>query len=133
MNMKHAGRLLLVALLLICALACGGVKRSSAGAADSPRSDYDQVGMASYYAEKYHGKKTASGELHNKNDMVGAHRSLDFGTEVKVTNLQNGKTVTVRINDRGPFVDGRVIDLSRAAAEKLDMIGAGLVRVGLEF
>jgi rare lipoprotein A len=89
-------------------------------------------GKASFYANKFHGRKTASGEIFDNNKLTAAHRSLPFGTMVKVTNLNNGLSVVVRINDRGPFISGRIIDLSRAAAEKIDMIRKGVVRVRLE-
>ena len=91
-----------------------------------------QVGVASYYGEKYDGKRTASGELFDMNEMTAAHPTLPFGTRVRVTHLGNKRSVVVRINDRGPFVKGRIIDLSRAAAEKLDMIETGLAEVRLE-
>lgn len=87
---------------------------------------------ASYYAEQFHGKKTSNGEHFNMNDLTCAHKSLPFNTILKVTNLANGKTVNVRVNDRGPFVIGREIDLSKAAAIKLDMIGTGTAKVKLE-
>lgn len=87
---------------------------------------------ASYYAEKFHGRKTANGEIFNMNDYTAAHKTLPFNTILKVTNLSNGKSVNVRINDRGPFVAGREIDLSKAAAIKLDMIKSGTARVSIE-
>ena len=90
------------------------------------------TGIASYYGGKFHGKRTASGEIFNKNAMTAAHRSLPFGTRVKVTNLRNGRTVLVRVNDRGPHVQGRMIDLSQAAARKIGLSRAGTVRVKLE-
>ena len=90
------------------------------------------TGKASYYADKFHGRPTASGEKYDKRALTAAHRTLDFGTKVKVTNLSNGKSVTVRINDRGPFVEGRIIDLSSAAADKIDMKTAGVVNVKVE-
>ena len=90
------------------------------------------TGMASYYGGKFHGKRTASGEIFNKNAMTAAHRSLPFGTKVKVTNLRNGRTVLVRVNDRGPHVRGRIIDISQAAAKKIGLLHAGTVRVKLE-
>ena len=90
------------------------------------------TGTASYYGEKFQGKRTASGEIFNKNAMTAAHRSLPFGTKVKVTNLRNGKTVLVKINDRGPHVPGRMIDLSQAAAKKIGLSHAGTVRVKLQ-
>ncbi|MDK3156471.1 septal ring lytic transglycosylase RlpA family protein [Kamptonema cortianum] len=88
-----------------------------------------QKGQASWYGGKFHGRKTASGEMYDMNRMTAAHRTLPFGTVVRVTNLKNGKTTTVRINDRGPFVKGRIIDLSRAAAVEIDMTQDGVVPV----
>ena len=87
---------------------------------------------ASYYAEDFHGKKTSNGERFNMNDFTCAHKSLPFNTILKVTNLANGKTCEVRVNDRGPFVLNREIDLSKAAAIKLGMIGSGTTKVKLE-
>ena len=87
---------------------------------------------ASYYADKFHGRKTSSGEIFNMYSLTAAHKTLPFNTIVKVTNLRNGKSVNVRINDRGPFVPGREIDLSKAAAVKLGMIGTGTATVSLE-
>jgi rare lipoprotein A len=89
-------------------------------------------GKASYYAERYHGRTTANGERFDVNKLTAAHKTLPFNTVVRVTNLNNGKSVTVRINDRGPFVAGRVIDLSPAAARKIDMIRDGVVPVKLD-
>ena len=88
-----------------------------------------QCGSASWYALN---SKTASGERMNPADLTAAHRTLPFGTKVKVVNEKNGRTITVRINDRGPFVKGRVLDLSKAAAEKLGFLRAGLTQVCLE-
>ena len=90
------------------------------------------AGRASYYADKYHGRRTSSGEIFNKNAMTAAHKTLEFGTRLKVTNLDNGKSVIVKINDRGPFKPGRILDVSEAAARKLDMIKNGTARVSLE-
>ncbi len=87
------------------------------------------VGRASYYGPGFQGRSTASGERFNMYDLTAAHRTLPFGTKVQVTNLSNGKSVTVRINDRGPFKRGRIIDLSKAAAGKIDMISSGTARV----
>jgi len=91
-----------------------------------------QEGKASYYAHKFHGRTTASGEIYDENKMTAAHKTLPFGTMVRVTNLGNGKMVAVKINDRGPFVEGRIIDLSFRAAGDLDMIAAGVVKVHVE-
>jgi len=85
--------------------------------------------MASYYARILHHRKTASGERFDNYAMTAAHKTLPFGSEVKVTNLNNGKSVTVRINDRGPFVKGRIIDLSRAAFSQIADLNKGVVKV----
>ncbi|MCR5063011.1 MAG: septal ring lytic transglycosylase RlpA family protein [Treponema sp.] len=86
----------------------------------------------SYYAEDFHGKKTSSGEIFNMYDLTCAHLSLPFGTVLKITNRANGKSVNVRVNDRGPFVLNREVDLSKAAAVKLDMIKSGTTKVDIE-
>jgi len=93
---------------------------------------WTQVGYASYYADKFHGRTTACGEIYDRNKYTAAHRTLPCGTIVKVVNLENGKSVVVRINDRGPFVRGRIIDLSYAAAKKIGMIRKGVVKVRIE-
>ena len=87
---------------------------------------------ASYYGAKHHGKKTASGEPFNQNALTAAHRRLPFGTQVKVTNLDNNRSVVVRITDRGPHTRGRLIDLSRKAAEQLRMLRSGTARVRVQ-
>ena len=94
-------------------------------------SDDEQVGYASWYGEKYHGRKTANGETYNMYALTAAHRTLPLGTVVRVTNLENGKSVIVRINDRGPFKDPgkRIIDLSYAAAKKIGAVEKGVVKV----
>ncbi|HEV7344334.1 MAG TPA: septal ring lytic transglycosylase RlpA family protein [Devosia sp.] len=89
-------------------------------------------GVASWYGPGFHGRTTANGERYDMNGMTAAHKSLKFGTKVKVTNANNGKSVVVRINDRGPFVGGRVIDLSKGAATAIDMIGSGTAKVSIE-
>ena len=92
-----------------------------------------QTGLAAYYSDKLHGRKTANGEKYDKTKLTAAHKELPFGTVVKVTNLENRRSVKVRINDRGPFGDRRrIIDLSRAAAETIDMISTGVVEVRVE-
>ncbi len=91
-----------------------------------------EVGMASWYGPNFHGKSTANGETYDQNELTAAHKTFPFNTVVKVTNLENGKSVTVRINDRGPYVGNRIIDVSRAAAEELEMIGPGTAEVRLE-
>ena len=89
-------------------------------------------GSASWYGAQFHGRKTANGERFDMNQLTAAHRSLPFGTKVRVTNQKNGKSVVVRINDRGPFVGRRVIDLSRGAAQAVNMIGSGVAPVKLQ-
>lgn len=91
-----------------------------------------QYGLASWYGSEWHGRRTASGEVYNMYDHTAAHRTLPFGTEVLVTNLSNGKRVVVKVNDRGPFKEGRIIDLSYAAAKKIGIIKSGIARVKLE-
>lgn len=88
-------------------------------------------GIASWYGPGFNGKTTASGERFRQNEMTAAHKTLPFGTIVRVTNLQNSRSVQVRINDRGPFIDGRIIDMSKGSARKLNMIQAGIVPVEL--
>lgn len=91
-----------------------------------------QTGKASFYANKFEGRQTASGEIYSHHKMTAAHRKLPFGTKVKVTNLTNNKSVIVEVNDRGPFIRGRIIDLSRSAAKKLDFIGLGVADVTMQ-
>ena len=91
-----------------------------------------ETGLASWYGHPYHGRASASGEIYDMEQMTAAHRTLPFGTMVRVHDLDNEKNVEVRINDRGPFVDGRIIDLSHAAARAIEMIGPGTARVWLE-
>ena len=93
---------------------------------------YDETGKASYYGSQHHGNRTASGERFNQNGLTAAHRQLPFGTRVKVTNLDNDKNVVVRINDRGPHARGRLIDLSRAAAEQIGMLRSGTAPVRVQ-
>ncbi|MDQ0391828.1 septal ring lytic transglycosylase RlpA family protein [Labrys monachus] len=87
------------------------------------------VGVASYYGKEMGGRRTADGERFNPGGLTAAHRSLPFGTKLRVTNLRNGKTVVVRVSDRGPFARGRMIDLSYGAARAIDMLHAGTARV----
>lgn len=89
-------------------------------------------GIASYYADEFHGRLTSNGETYDMNAMTAAHRTFPFGTKVRVTNLENNISVIVRINDRGPFVEGRIIDLSLGAAKVIQAVGPGTVRVRLE-
>lgn len=92
-----------------------------------------QTGQASYYHDKFQGRTTANGEKYRKHKLTAAHQTLPFGTKVKVINQTNGKKVKVRINDRGPFVKGRIIDLSKRAAKKIDMMDAGVTDVKIKY
>ena len=92
-----------------------------------------ETGKASYYADKFNGRRTANGEIFRQRKKTAASKTLPFGTKVKVKNLSNGKTVKVRINDRGPFVAGRIIDLSKKAAKKIGMIRAGVQMVEIRY
>ena len=107
-------------------------EKTTSTKAKTSNSGSSQSGIASYYGKGLHGSRTASGERHNRNEMVAAHKSLPFGTKVKVTNLSNGKEVVVKINDRGPFVKGRVIDLSYGAFSKIENPGKGITKVKLD-
>jgi rare lipoprotein A len=91
-----------------------------------------ETGIASWYGHPYHGRPAANGEIYDMEKLTAAHRTLPFGTWVRVTNLSNNKTVEVRITDRGPFIDGRIIDLSKAGARAIDMIGPGIAQVRLD-
>jgi rare lipoprotein A len=130
-------QLLLVAVALAALLTgCAKKKRIAAPpAAPSPaapfRVGYEEVGLASWYGHPYHGRASSSGEIYDMEKLTAAHRTLPFGAVVEVRNLDNGRTVSVRINDRGPFVDGRIIDLSRAAAREIRMLGPGTAKVRL--
>jgi len=92
-----------------------------------------EIGYASYYSDKFNGRSTSSGEPFSNSKYTAAHKKLPFGTKVKVTNLANGKFVIVRINDRGPFVVGRIIDLSKAAAYTLGMLNEGTAKVSITY
>lgn len=121
----HRALLVLAMIITFCAAGCAKhvsvARRVSIG--------HTEIGIASWYGDPYHGRKTASGEVYDMNRPTAAHRSMPFGTWVEVTNLNNAKRVSVRITDRGPFVEGRIIDLSRAAAQQIEMIGPGTARV----
>lgn len=92
-----------------------------------------KTGKASYYGNEFDGRKTASGEVFRQSKLTAAHKKLPFGTQVTVTNLKNGKKVTVKINDRGPFVAGRIIDLSKTAAEEIGMLKDGVAKVKIRY
>lgn len=96
------------------------------------KKDYDQTGVASWYGRAFQGRKTASGEKFDMYEMTAAHRKIPFGSTIKVKNLENGKEIIVRVNDRGPYKDNRVLDLSYAAARKLGMLATGKAMVGIK-
>jgi rare lipoprotein A len=92
----------------------------------------DEYGVASYYGDEFHGRKTASGEKYNKNELTCAHKTYPFGTKIRVSRLDNKKSVIVRVNDRGPFIKGYVVDLSKKAAQEIGMVEDGIVKVKIE-
>lgn len=94
---------------------------------------YDQIGIASWYGDEFHGRPTANGEIFDKRRLTAAHKTLPMPTLVEVENLENGRTIVVRLNDRGPFVDNRLIDVSHAAADALGFTGKGLARVRVRY
>lgn len=141
--MKPAFNILLFIVMILISFACSpavrftektGTTEINTGTNEPTTAVAGQTfrGIASYYADKFHGRKTSSGELFDMNGFTAAHRTLPFGTEVKVTNLKNGKSVIVKINDRGPFKEERIIDLSRAAAESIDMLDDGTAEVEIK-
>jgi rare lipoprotein A len=95
--------------------------------------EYQASGIASWYGHPFHGRRTASGERYDMNQMTCAHKTLPFGAMLKVTNLRNSKTIVVKVNDRGPFIRGRIIDLSREAAKRLAFKNSGIARVRIEW
>ena len=127
--------ILAIAVLAVACTPATTTKKTSTGASPRPRprpTDGVQTGVASWYGGKHHGGPTASGERFNKHSMTAAHRTLKMGTRVRVTRKKNGRSVVVRINDRGPYGKGRIIDLSEAAARELDMIDDGIAQVRVE-
>jgi len=102
------------------------------GSTEAPRPGNVETGYASWYGDPYHGRRAANGEIYDKNKLTAAHLTMPFETWVKVTSLENSRSVNVRITDRGPFVKGRIIDLSQEAARQLRMIGAGTALVRVE-
>ena len=125
--LERRGAVFLLAAVLCVAAGCAGKP--------SPRVDSHppwQKGVASYIGHKFHGRPTASAEIYDENDFTAAHRSYPFGTRVRVVNLENGRSTVVRINDRGPFVRGRIIDVSIRAAKELGFVRQGLTRVRVE-
>jgi len=131
---RHAAVIVALALLIT---GCAKKKRVAAppvapqAGAALPHIGDEESGVASWYGHPYHGRASSSGEIYDMEKLTAAHRTLPFGTVVEVRDLDNGRTVSVRINDRGPFVEGRIIDLSRAAAREIQMLGPGTANVRL--
>jgi len=108
---------------------CAEARRPTSPATVSPEPSKRMVGLASWYGQQHHGRKTASGEPYDMHRLTAAHRTMPFGTRLRVTSVENGRSVVVRVNDRGPHVAGRILDLSFAAAKSLGMVGNGVARV----
>jgi len=126
-------RLIISTLLVIPLLySCSPFKSTPPAYPTYPSTGEYQIGLASWYGDKEHGRKTANGETFNRYAKTAAHRTLPMGTMVRVKNLENGRDTIVRINDRGPFISGRIIDLSYAAARDIDMLDKGTARVKVE-
>ena len=121
---------LFVMLLLVAGCAATGPTIRSGGGSGRDRSE--STGFASFYGSEFHGRRTASGERYDEGELSAAHRTLPFGTRVRLTNLKNGRTVVVTITDRGPFRRGRIVDVSKRAARELGFLRAGVARVRLE-
>jgi len=135
MNLRSAMLLGAALALSLACFGCGGKKHVRVVSSAPPvplAPGAEQIGIASWYGHPYHGRPEADGEIYDMEKLTAAHRTLPFGTWVHVTNLSNGRTVDVRIIDRGPFIDGRIIDLSHAAAEAIGSVGPGLAQVRLE-
>jgi rare lipoprotein A len=128
----------IIVLIFFLSMASGCAKKRvhatspADAAAHASLSGDEKIGYASWYGHPYHGRRTSNGETYDMNTFTAAHRTLPFDTMVKVNNLKNGKDVTVRINDRGPFVKDRIIDLSYVAAREIEMVGSGTAKVSLE-
>lgn len=119
---------LLMSLLLVTLVGCSAAPKGKGGIPIG----FTETGLASYYADRHQNQKTANGERYSHKLRTAAHKKLPFGSQVRVTNLQTGKSVMVRINDRGPFVRGRVIDLSKSAFSEIGNTSTGLLRVKVE-
>jgi len=137
MNRHHRSLALALAIFPLLT-GCAKKKRAPAtpmaprtGAA-MPRIGDEEVGVASWYGHPYHGRQSSSVEIYDMEKLTAAHRTLPFDTWIEVTNLVNKKRVDVRVTDRGPFVNGRIVDLSLAAAREIDMVTAGIVRVRIK-
>jgi rare lipoprotein A (peptidoglycan hydrolase) len=137
---RHVGLLRDAAVaLLLCVLAlwgCAATRPATAATGDASRGILArpgaEVGLASWYGEPHQGQPTASGEIFDMAGMTAAHRTLPLGTRIRVVNVENGRSVQVRVNDRGPYIAGRIVDLSQAAARALDMVEQGVAWVRVD-
>lgn len=130
--MKNSIKKNFLLLIILITLSACSQQQFSSGSAQNHSSSKDETGQASFYANKYQGRQTANGERFNQNARTAAHKTLKFGTRVKVTNVDNGRSVIVRVNDRGPFVKGRIIDLSKSLFSAIANPRLGLVNVVVE-
>jgi len=115
--------------LTLVAPGCAGTKRPAGLTTAPPEPTKRIVGLASWYGQRHQGRPTASGEMYDMNKLTAAHRTMPFGTRLRVTNTENGRSVVVRVTDRGPFASGRILDVSLAAAKALGMVGDGVAHV----
>lgn len=129
---RNLPRILCLSAVSAALLLSGCAKRTRPSVPAAPGPGWSESGVASWYGHPYHGRRAASGEVYDMEKLTAAHRILPFGALVRVHNLENQRSVEVRVNDRGPFVEGRIIDLSRAAARQIRMLGPGTARVRLE-
>ena len=134
-----AGLTLLIPVCCFAILSCSvsprfrsGERQAAPASSLAVNTDRIQIGIASYYGAKYHGRATASGEIFDMYQISAAHRDLPLGTRVRVTNIRNGRSLELIINDRGPFIKGRILDVSFKAAEELDFVTAGTTTVRIE-
>ena len=130
MKVVRISRTVLIFAALVCFLSACGPKKKIKTAKPAPIGSSER-GIASWYGDPYHGRHAANGEIYDMEKLTAAHRTLPFGTWVRVKNLSNDRTVDVRIQDRGPFVHRRIIDLSRAAAREIELLGPGTAKVRL--
>ena len=128
--MRFALNALVVIFISAFLWGCSSVQ--STGTSNGYRAGYVETGKASFYANVHQSKKTANGEIYDHKLSTAAHKKLPFGTKVRVTNLANGKTVVVKINDRGPFIKGRILDLSRSAFSSIANTSSGVIEVRIE-
>ncbi|WP_304639423.1 septal ring lytic transglycosylase RlpA family protein [Pseudomonas sp.] len=126
--MRYTLKLMLLAVLVALVAGCSTTPSGAGG----NWVGHSETGKASFYADRYQNQKTASGERYKARQKTAAHRTLPFGSQVRVTNIHNGRSVVVRVNDRGPFVRGRVIDLSKSAFSSIGDTSAGLLDVRIE-